>query len=270
MISIGEIWDRTMRVIAGRLGVLLTLAFLLMIVPPVVQATLETVESTSFGLRSAQLAVSLIVFLAASMAMIAMTAVASDPAVDREAALAAGRARLGPFIGVSLVVGLAFGLAVLPGAVLLGMARFDLAQARLAGSQEGVNLVLLGFGLLYFLVLLPVMLWAAARLVPLAAVIVNERRGVGAIRRSFALSRGMSMKLMGVLILYVVVFLVVLTAATSVIGIVARLLSGSDGATVVALAVALATALVTAAFSVLQAVFAAQFYLAAREAHDPA
>ena len=245
MISIGEIWDRMMRVIAGRLGILLTLAFLLMIVPPVVQAALETVEGTSFGLRSAQLAVSLIVFLAASMAMIAMTA-------------------------VSLVVGLAFGLAVLPGAVLLGMARFDLAQARLAGSQEGVNLVLLGFDLLYFLVLLPVMLWAAARLVPLAAVIVNERRGVGAIRRSFALSRGTGMKLMGVLILYVVVFLVVLTAATSVVGIVARLLAGADGATVVALAVALATALVTAAFSVLQAVFAAQFYLAAREAHDPA
>lgn len=270
MISIGEIWDRTMKVIGGRLTILLTLAFLLMIVPPVVQAVLEAVNGTSFGLRSAKMAVSLIVFLAASVAMIAMTAVASDPAVDREAALAAGRARLGPFIGVSLVVGLAFALAALPGALLLGMARFDLAQARLAGSQEGVNLVLLGFGLLYFLALLPVMLWVAARLVPLGAVIVNERRGLGAIRRAFALTRGMGMKLMGVLILYTVVFLVVLTAATSVVGIVARLIVGGDGTMVVEVVVALVTALVTAASSVLQAVFAAQFYLAARGAREAA
>lgn len=270
MISMGLVWDRAMAVISGRLGILLSLAVLLLILPPIAQAGLEAISGTSFALRSTKFAASLLVFLAATISAIAMTAVASDPAVDQGSALAIGRRRLGPFIGVSLLVGLAFGLAIVPGAVLIGLSGFDMQQARAAGSQDGLNMPLLGVGLLYFIILMPAMLWAAARLVPLSAVIVNERRGAGAIGRSFALTRGSSLKLMGVLILYLLVFLVVLTASTSVVGVIARLLAGADSPAVVSLAVAAVTALVTALFSILQMVFAAQLYLAAREAHDAA
>ncbi|OWK28146.1 hypothetical protein SPMU_30000 [Sphingomonas mucosissima] len=270
MISMGLVWDRAMAVISGRLGILLSLAVILLILPPVAQAGLEAISDTSFALRSTKFAASLLVFIAATISAIAMTAVASDPAVDQGAALAIGRRRLGPFIGVSLLIGLLFAVAMIPGAVLIGLAGFDVAQARAGGVPDGVNMPLLGAGLLYFIVLMPVMLWAAARLLPLSAVIVNERRGAGAIRRSFALTRGSSLKLMGVLILYGLVFLVVLMAATSVVGVVARLLAGADSPVIVSLVIAAVTAVVTALFSILQMVFAAQLYLAAREAHDAA
>ena len=270
MISIGTVWDRAMAVIAGRLGILLTLAFFLLIVPPIAQAALDAAGGSSFALRSTKMAVSLLVFVAATVAVISMTAVASDPEVDRGSALASGRARLLPFLGVSVVVGLGFLLAIVPGLLLIGLSGFDVEQARTAGSQEGANFALIGLGLLYFLLLTPAMMWATARLVPLSAVIVNERRGIGAIARSFALTRGMTLKLIGVLILYALVFLVVLMASTSVTGLIARLIAGSDGTVLVALVVASVTAVVTAIFSVLQAVFSAQLYLAAREVHDAA
>ena len=270
MISMGLVWDRAMAVISGRLGILLTLATLLLIVPPIGQAALDALSGTSFAVRSTQMAAAFIVFLAAAMGAIAMTAVASNPAVDRDEALAIGRRRLGPFIGVSALVGVIFGLAIIPGALLLALSGFDVEQARMAGVQTGLNMPTLAIALLYFIVLAAAIVWASARLLPLGAVIVNERRGAGAIRRSFALTRGSSLKLIGVLILYLLIFFVVLMAATSVVGVIVRLLPGPDNPILVSLVVAGVTALVTALFTILQMAFAAQLYLAARDAHDAA
>ncbi|MCC2979269.1 hypothetical protein [Sphingomonas sp. IC4-52] len=270
MISIGMVWDRAMAVISGRFSILLSLAVGLIIVPPIGQAAIDAVGGSSFMLRSTQMAASLLVFVSASIGAIAITAVASDPDVDLRSALAIGRARLGAFIGVWVIVGLCFVLAALPGLILVATSGFSVAQAQAGGPQDGLNMGVLSIGMVLLLVLVPVMFWATARLVPLGAVIVNERRGIGAIQRSFALTRGMTLKLLGVLILYAIVFVVVLTASTSVVGLIARLLAGSDGAIVVSVTVAAVAALVAGLFSVVQAVFSAQLYAAAREAHDGA
>ena len=127
-----------------------------------------------------------------------------------------------------------------------------------------------GLSMLYFLVLCVACVWLGAKLVPLLGVVVNERRGLGALRRSFALTRGSTLKLIGVLILYSIVLLVVLLAATSIVGLAVRLFVGADGAAWVAFAIAAVTAIITAIFSIIQAVFSGQFYLAAREARDHA
>ena len=42
MISMGLVWDRAMAVISGRLGILLSLAVLLLILPPIAQAAVNT------------------------------------------------------------------------------------------------------------------------------------------------------------------------------------------------------------------------------------
>ena len=89
-------------------------------------------------------------------------------------------------------------------------------------------------------------LWISATLVPLFAVVVNERRGIGALRRCYVLTRGAALRLIGVLILYGIVVVVVMAAATSVIGVVARLILGGEAAATVALIVALVSTLVTA------------------------
>ena len=73
------------------------------------------------------------------------------------------------------------------------------------------------------------------------------------------------------IILYAIVFLVALMAATSIVGLVFRLILGGDQAALVLFVAGIAGAVVTTIFAVLQAVFTAQLYLATRAAHgEPA
>src|SRR3546814_9103815 len=69
---------------------------------------------------------------------------------------------------------------------------------------------------LYSLALVIVVLWGMARLLPLNSVVVAERRGVGAIRRAFGLTRGLALRIVGVVILFFVVWGVSAMAATTV------------------------------------------------------
>ncbi|WBH17183.1 hypothetical protein [Sphingomonas radiodurans] len=270
MISIGKVWDRTTEVIAGRFAILAAIALLLLFVPPVVQAAIDATAGTSPAMKFVSTVVGLFVFAMAILGALALTAVATDPAVDQQAALAIGGARIGPMLGIIIVMGLVFFAAVMPGILLIGTSGFDVSRAQAGLSQDALNVGRFGLATVYFLVLTVVGLWLAARLVPLMGVVVNERLRLGAIRRSFALSRGSTLKLIGVLILYSIVFLVVLIAAVSIVGLIARLIFGSDAAGAVAFVVALATAAVTAVFSVLQSVYSAQFYVAARDARGAA
>lgn len=270
MISVGTVWDRTMEVIAGRFAILAAIALMLLFAPPLVQALIDAGLGTSSVPRVIGAIVSLLVFVAATVGALAITAIATDPSIDRGAALAIGGARIRPMLGIMIVLSAALLVVALPGIFLLGTSGFDPERARAGLSQENLDLARFGLAFLYFCALGIVLLWFAARLVPLLGVIVNERLGIGAIRRSFVLSRGSTLKLVGVLILYFVVMVVTLLAAVSITGLIARLVVGSDGAAAVAFVVAAATAIVTAAFSVLQAVFSGQFYLAARDVRGAA
>jgi hypothetical protein len=270
MVSVGKVWDRTVEVIAGRFAILAAIALLLLIAPPVVQAVIDALAGTSPALKFVGGLVSLVVFLAAIIGTLAITAVATDPAVDRQSALAIGGARIGPMLGIMIVLGLALLVSIMPGVLLLGTSGFDVDRARAGLSQDRLDVGRAGLAMLYFGVIAIVWFWLGARLVPLLAVVVNERLGLGALRRSFDLSRGSTLKLVGVLILYAIVLLVVLLAATSIVGLIVRLIVGADGLSIVLFATTLVTAVVTAVFSVLQAAFSGQFYIAARDRRGPA
>src|SRR3546814_5010707 len=69
-----------------------------------------------------------------------------------------------------------------------------------------------------------------ARLLPLNSVVVAERRGVGAIRRAFGLTRGLALRIVGVVILFFVVWGVSAMAATTVLGSIFQLAFGGEGA----------------------------------------
>lgn len=270
MISMGTIWDRTTAVIAGRFGILAMIALLTLFVPPLVQAAVDMVSGTSSAMNMVGALVAILVALAATAGALALTAVATDPSVDQRRAFAIASARIGPMLGIIIVLIVAAFVAMLPGVILIGMAGFDIQRAQAGLSQDGLDVTRLGLGILYLVLLSIAVLWLGAKLVPLVGVVVNERRGLGAIRRSFALTRGSTLKLVGVLILYSIVFVVALMAATSIVGLIVRLAAGAEGAAAVTFAVALVTAAVTAVFSILQSVFSGQFYLAAREVRDAA
>src|SRR3546814_20166423 len=83
---------------------------------------------------------------------------------------------------------------------------------------------------LYSRALVIVVLWGMARLLPLNSVVVAERRGVGAIRRAFGLTRGLALRIVGVVILFFVVWGVSAMAATPVLGSIFKLAFGGEDA----------------------------------------
>ena len=257
-----------MAVIRGRMAILSGIALMLFVAPSVVQAVVDAVAGQSMAGKLAGGIVGLIAFFAALIGSLAVTSVATDPGVDRSAALAIAGQRIGPMLGVGIVLGLVFLVSMVPGIVLIGVSGIPFDQTQ-QFSRENVDLGKLAFSVLYFILLGAVWFWAFARLLPLAGVIVNERRGLGAIGRAFALTRGSAMKLVGVLILYSIVMLVVLMATFAVFGLVARLGAGDSSPGTVIFVASIAVSLVTAAFSVIQAVFAGQFYVAACDLADP-
>ena len=266
-VRIGTVWERTTEVIAGRIGILATVAFLFLFLPGVVQGGAALAAPAAGGLQSAvQLAASLL----AIVGVLALTAVASDPATTQGDAIGIGARRLAPAMGLLLVVIVAIVLLSIPGAFLMASSGFDFRRAQAGLAQGAIDAGRFGGAAIYFLVLSAALLWLSARLVPLFAIIVNERRGIGAFARSMALTHGATLRLIGVLILYAIVFLVVFAAATSVIGLAFRLLLGAEGTATAGFLAALAGSVVSAGFSVVQSVFSAQYYLAARDTADGA
>lgn len=264
-VKIGTVWDRTTEVIGGRGNMLAWIAAIGIFVPSVVQAAFR-----DFALPGAAI-VSTLGTLVTLWAQLAIVAASSDPATTRSSAQQIATARFLPAIGVlALVVVVAFVLAV-PGIGLLAASGFDFAAAQANRPQAAIDVGKAAGSGLYFFVFGLFMIWAGARLSVLYPVIVNERRGLGAIARSFRLTRGLTWKIIGVLILYAIVFLVALMAATSITGLVFRLILGANQAALALFLAGIAGAAVTTIFAVLQAVFTAQLYLAARAAQgEPA
>lgn len=266
MVRIGTVWDRTVEVLQGRSGILAAIAILYLFVPNVVSAAIGAFLTPGIAGKLVIAIVNLAVVLLLIVGVLAITAVASDPAVDRAAADRAAWRHLGRallvILAVVVVAAVAFGIP----AVLIAASGATMNEATGQVDMSAASPGMAALGGLAGLVALAFLLWLSARLVPLLAVIVNEGLGFAAVRRSLALTRGSAAKLIGVIILFGIVVMVVLMAATMVTGTVFGLLIGSTGT--VAFLVALVGAVVTAGATVLQSVFYARFYVAAREARD--
>lgn len=262
--KVGTVWDRTVDVLRGRGGILATLAMLYIFLPAVVSAGVTSYAAPGGALALVGGIVSLAVVVLLVFGLLAITAVATDPATGRADATLLARRRLGAAFGLMLVAGIVVSLLFVPGLVAMVVAGVTIDAAGNANVDAAAPGMLLLSALLLLAALL-VGLWCTARLVPLFPVILAERRGLGAFARSIALTRGSTLRLIGVILLYAIVTGVVLLAASSVVGVVARLLLGEEGRATVAFIVAVAGAAVTAGASVVQAAFYAQYYAAARD-----
>jgi hypothetical protein len=180
-------------------------------------------------------------------------------------------ARLLPALGVYLVLAIVLGLLVLPIGFILAAGGTDITQFRMGANPANLPAGVAGTVALYGIVLLIVLLFIGARLVLTTPVIVAERRGLSAIPRAFALSRGLTWKLVGVILLYVAVANVASLAAQSVFGSILGLLSRGEGpVTVASVITAIAVAAVQAAFTVLATAFVAKLYVAVMHERDGA
>ncbi|WP_428968766.1 hypothetical protein ACQR50_13920 [Sphingomonas sp. Xoc002] len=265
-VRIGTVWDSTQQVLAGRAGMMAPFALIGFVLPGVLQILLLPSSPGPSGMGVTGLGLVILSMLLGIWAQLAIMALATHPATTSAEASRAGLRRLGPVLGVALVIGLVLALAVLVVVVVLGLSHFNFAAAMAAKGDPSKLPPMSGgtalFLVLYVLTMIVVSLWLAARLMLMYAVVLNERRGLGAIRRSIALTRGLTWRLIGVLLLFGVVMLVAMMAVQGVSGAVLRLLLGADQALTAVRLAGLLGSLVSAGFMTLAYVFVARLYVA--------
>lgn len=265
MVKIGDVWDSTTDVLGGRAGLIAPLAIAAFVLPSVLQSVIRLYSGPTPGTAALVALIGLGALIASLWGQLSVIAVASNPETTREQA---GRVALGRLPANLLVLVVLAGIGLLltlPIFAVLGATGFNFAAAanyKGAGSMPPIAPAALAFLVLYMLALAVLGIWVSARLFLVNAVILNERRALGALGRSFALTRGLTLKLIGVALVFGIVFLVALLAAQSVVGLVFRLLLGPANIATSLLMAAIAAAFVTAAFTVVVQVFAARLYAA--------
>lgn len=271
MISMGTVWDRTAEFLSDNLATILPIALAAIFVPACVSGSLAELNrgaapGVAAGLGFASLLLAIVTF----WGQLAITALALDPSLGRGAVSAATR-RLPAGLLVMILLLLAALLLAIPAGVILAINGVDFTTAA-PGAMPAVPPAAALWMVLYVLVLLPVMLWLAARLAVVLPALVGERLAVGAIPRSWQLTSGSALKIVGVLILYTVVATVASLAATTAFGAVITLIAGrgEDGLSLATVLTAIVGGAVSTAFTVLGAAFTAKLFLALRDRQEAA
>lgn len=270
-VNISAVWDRATEFLGDNIALLMPIAVPFVYLPQLVQGIIQPLSAVPSLATIAQL-VGFAMVLVGLWGQLQLLALAIDPARGAADARGLATSRVAVVIGISALLVVALMLLAAPIGIALGIAGFDfqaVMQASTAGTPvpppanmtPGIALFLLG----YSLALLIVLIWASARLLMVNAAILAERAGFGAIARSFSLTRGNSLALIGVLLLYSVVSFVATLAAQSVFGAVLRLIIGGDGPiTVASVITAAVVAGVATAFALLFNAFTGKYYVAAR------
>jgi hypothetical protein len=269
MVVIGSVWDRTVEFISDNVSAVVPIALMGIFVPLSIYTSLAPLAG---GVAPAQrlviYSVMIVMGLWSLWGKLAITALALDPHAGRPGAIRMAGQRLLPAIGLSLALFLALLVATMPAWIALQLGGFDFAAAA-SGHPVMPSDEVRAFVVLYALLLAGVILWVAARLSVLLPTIVMERRGLGALRRSFRLTRGAALKIVGVVLLYAIVGSVAAKATQFVFGAVFGLLfGGDDTVSLAAILTSILVGVVTTAFSVLAAAFCTKLYLALRDARE--
>ena len=264
----GAVWDQTVQVLAGRGVTIARVALLTVFVPVVLAAVLPLVLGTGVVAKPTTMVIGVALRVVLLFGLLAITALASDPLTGERSAYGIARAALLPAIGAVLLIGLIlFGLMI-PGAALMVASGIDLEAAKADLPQPTLSPGPLLGSAAYFFAYAIFALWLAARLAPMLAVLVNERRGVGALTLTFKLTNRLALRIIGVLILFLLVTAVAELAAKWVFGTVFRLLLGPERETLVAVLGLLPVVAVLTASSTLVCVFAARLHAAIRAARE--
>jgi hypothetical protein len=269
MVDIGAVWDRTVEFVSDNLSAVVPIALIGTFVPTTIfNSILPLALIGSQGEQLAIGAVLVVLGLWMLWGKLGIVALALDPHGGRPGAVQMAGRRLLPAIGVSLLLLVGVIAVTAPILIVPQMGGFDFAAAA-NGHPTEISGNVKGFVGLYGLLLCVVFFWVGARLCVLLPTIVMERRGFAVFARSFRLTRGIALKLVGVILLYLIVSVVSQKAAQFVFGALLGLMFGGEGA--VSLPVVLTSILVgvvATAFTVLAAAFTAKLYRALRDARE--
>lgn len=251
MVKLSAVWDDTVTFFADNLSIVVPISvasvFLPLSISTNLQASIDSDES-SLLLALVDLALSLIVLWGG----IAISAMALGAARIEQASRLATQKFL-PVLGVMV---LAIMVIALPGILL-----FFGPQITQEFGGEPVNLGLPES--LFLLCLLAGVIVVSSRLLLVVPVILRDGMWFGAIAESWTLTRGMTLRLVGLLLLYALVSWVSALAAVAVFGsIFALVVSGGGGQALATLLTSIVAGAVTTVFTVFLPVFSAKLYLA--------
>ena len=270
MVKMDYVWDRTVEFLGDNLSSVLPFAVLGLFVPTSIMNALSPLWQDAGEGQKAVLTFAIVALVAVMFwGTLAITALAIDPAT-RGRAGAVALARLPAMVGAYALLIVGIVALAIPLGVLAGLSGLDMAAMSVGRPAQFASPVAGAAAALYFLAFIAVMVVVLARIMPIGAVVMAERRGAGAIARAWRLTRGMTWRLIGVTILYAVVSQVAGLAARTVFGSLLRLVGGGDGpVTVGSVVTGVIVAAISAGFSTLAAVFAAKLYVAVEAAAPP-
>lgn len=249
-LSISKAWDQTTEIIA-RDGRLIGAVALALIALPATVSGLVAPHGGSDP--SVPIWGRILVFLATLVTVagqLALIRLAIGPSVSVGEAIAHGMRRLPIYFVAALIVFCALVLLAVPFLIVLVVAQVPIDETAIKQSPTA---------LLLALVYLIVAFVLGVRLLMMSSVASAEAVGpIAIIRRSWELTSGHWLRMLGFLLIFAVGALVVFAAVGAAVGIVAGLLIGpvdplSASALVVALFMAIANATVTGVFAVMLA-----------------
>ncbi len=264
MAKIGTIWDRAVDFVRDHLGEVMPVLLVTQFAAPALSGSLAGVRAGATGVTAAAFGlVSLVTTLISLWGALYLIAFSAQPngQEQRSVAMHLAKSRFLPLIGISIVLVAIFAVLAIPGVVLAVASGFDFQSVIAGVPPQPSEFAKLGVAMLYFLALSLFVLWASARLLPINAVVAMERRGIGAITQAFRLTRGMTWKLIGLLLLYAIVAGVAVSAAQFVVGGIFGLLSDPNSSFSLAIiGGAFAVAAVSAALSLYQTAVIGKLY----------
>ena len=186
---------------------------------------------------------------------LALMALALMPRMSVGESLRLAIARLPKMLGIAAVFLVALIVMMIPIAIILKM-----SGAPISASMTAEELPALA--VLSALIVGAVLLYVSARLLTLSATVIDRNPPViEAIKSSFASTRGIAAKIVGVVLLFFVVTLVVSGAAASISGILFGMLGKAVGAPLLGKGLTvLVTGMVSALLSIVSTVFGAMLY----------
>ena len=257
----GNVWDRTAEFLSANMRVLLPIALLALLLPNAVNAlvggaaaTINPVIVQSYVLVCA---------LIALWGQLAVAALALYTDGGRSRAMVEATGNLGRTVVAFLIMFAIIAILALPIVGAFVARGIDLTALRAGTAQADMSRGTALFVSIYGLVLFVVIIVIAIRLGMLVPVIVAEGGVIAAIKRAWALSRGIAWKMIGVWLLFTIVYLVADAAVTSGIGTVLGLfIDMKPPFSVGRIIVAILSGLMTAAYYLIVAAFSAKLYQA--------
>ncbi|MBV9528029.1 hypothetical protein [Sphingomonas sp.] len=225
-LSISRAWDEARAVLARDGRLLVTVALALLVLPAIIvgAAIPGGIGAAMFmalqGQSVPMFALLFVVLVIMLVGQLAVTRLAIGPSVSVGGAIAHAVRRLLVYIGVGLLVGAAIMLALIAGAIIIGLASGPSVTQQQLETSPAVAIAVLVMVLVYLFLL--------TRIISMAAAVTSaEHLGViGTLRRCWSLTRGHFWRLFGFLVTFFIGTGILLFAISSVVGLAAELLFG--------------------------------------------